>query len=288
MEVPFLKMHGLGNDYVYLDLIGHPELANLGDYGALSRAISDRHRGVGGDGIILIARGDRQHDLSMRIFNADGSEGEMCGNGIRCLMRYAAARGYAPRRQRVRTRAGTIAGEVGEDGLVLVDMGAPRFGREEIGFLGSGEMRDAPYAFGGAELHLTAVSMGNPHVVSFWPAGEDLTARALSLGPLLERAEFAPQRTNAEFVAVLAPDRLRMEVWERGSGRTQACGTGACASLVAAALTGRSARAATLELAGGALSIAWREDGHVTMRGPATLSFHGSLQWPPREDDTAW
>ena len=287
MEVPFLKMHGLGNDYVYLDLIAQPELAEIGDFAALSRAVSDRHRGVGGDGIILIAPGDGAHDVSMRIFNADGSEGEMCGNGVRCLMRYAAARGYAPQRQRVRTKAGTVEGEVGDDGQVLVDMGVPRLGLQEIGFLGDGEMRDGPFAAGGVTLQLTAVSMGNPHVVSFWDPGEDLRQRALTLGPLLERAPFAPDRTNAEFVAVLSRERLRMEVWERGSGRTQACGTGACAALVAAVATGRSERAATLELAGGSLQIAWREDGHVTMRGPASMSFRGSFAWP-WEEKAAW
>ncbi|MDA8343981.1 MAG: diaminopimelate epimerase [Thermaerobacter sp.] len=288
MEVPFLKMHGLGNDYVYLDLIGHPELAALEDFGALSRAISDRHRGVGSDGLILIWPGDAEHDLAMRIFNADGSEGEMCGNGVRCLMRYAAARGYAPQRQRVRTAAGLIEGEVLEDGLVLVDMGVPRLGRNAIGFLGEGEMLDEAYAVHGLRVGLTGVSMGNPHVVSFWPDSEDLGALALSLGPSIESADFAPQRTNVEFVSVLAPDRLRMEVWERGSGCTQACGTGACAALVAAAATARSARSAVVELAGGDLFVDWRENGHVTMRGPASLSFRGRFQWPTREDDIAW
>jgi diaminopimelate epimerase len=287
VEVPFLKMHGLGNDYVYLDLIAHPWIAEIGEFADVSRAVSDRHRGVGGDGIILIAPGDDAHDVSMRIFNADGSEGEMCGNGVRCLMRYAAARGYAPRRQRVRTKAGSVEGEVGDDGQVLVDMGVPQFGLPEIGFEVRGELRDWPYTVGGETLHLTAVSMGNPHVVSFWKPGEDLRERARTLGPLLERAPFAPNRTNAEFVQVVAPDRLRMEVWERGSGNTQACGTGACAALVAAAATGRSGRTATLELAGGSLEIAWRDDAHVTMRGPASMSFHGFFDWP-WEEKTAW
>jgi diaminopimelate epimerase len=287
VEVPFLKMHGLGNDYVYLDLIGHPELAQIGDFGSVSRTVSDRHRGVGSDGLILIGPGDGQHDLSMRIFNADGSEGEMCGNGVRCLMRYAAVRGYAPRRQRVRTGAGLIEGEVLADGQVVVDMGIARLRREEIGFTGEGELREEILPAGAGRIACTAVGMGNPHLVSFWPDGEDLVELALTLGPELERAPFAPQRTNVEFVTVRARDRLRMEVWERGSGRTQACGTGACAALVAAAATGLSDRSATVELAGGELSVTWREDGRVRMCGPASLSFVGSFEWPWK-DEAAW
>lgn len=286
MEVPFLKMHGLGNDYVFVDLIRYPGLASL-DFAHVSRVVSDRHRGVGGDGVILIEPGDAQHDLGMRIFNADGSEGEMCGNGVRCVMRHAAAEGYAPRRQRVRTRAGLVEGEVLEDGLVSVDMGIPRLTRGEIGFTGEGEMREETVEFGGRRLALTAVSMGNPHVVSFWPPEQDLAELALALGPVIERATFAPARTNVEFVHALAPDRLRMEVWERGSGRTQACGTGACATLVAAVVTGRSARTATLVLSGGELRVSWREDGHVIMHGPAEESFRGSFDWP-WEDEAAW
>lgn len=288
MEVAFLKMHGLGNDYVYLDLIGHPELGALEDLAAFSRHVSDRHLGIGSDGVILIAPGDDRSDVTMRMFNADGSEGEMCGNGVRCVMRYAAARGYAPQRMCVSTLAGPIEGEVDQDGFVAVDMGVPRLARAEIGFDGDGAMLDEPYAALGRKIPLTGVSMGNPHVVSFWPEGTNLVQLAEEVGPAIEVAPFAPQRTNVEFVTSLAPDRLRMEVWERGSGRTQACGTGACASLVAAAATGRSARSATVELAGGELQITWRADGHVLMRGPASLSFRGTLQWPPQEDGTPW
>lgn len=286
MEIPFLKMHGLGNDYVYLDIVAQPELGGL-DFPALSRAVADRHLGVGSDGLILILPGAGSADVAMRIFNADGSEGEMCGNGVRCLMRYAVAKGYAPGQLSVRTRSGAVQGTVLPDGRVRVDMGKPRLSLPEIGFAGTGEMLDRPLAVQGQELALTAVSMGNPHVVSFWPEGTDLVELALRLGPSLERAGFAPQRTNAEFVTVLSPSQLRMEVWERGSGRTQACGTGACAALVAAAATGRSERRATLQLAGGDLEIDWREDGHVHMTGPATLSFRGVYPWPPRDLEDA-
>ncbi len=288
MEVPFLKMHGLGNDYVYLDLLAHPELAAI-DFAAFARVVSDRHTGIGSDGVILIEGGADDAQLGMRIFNADGSEGEMCGNGVRCLMRYGHARGYAGAELAVRTRAGLVRGTVRGDGQVRVDMGRPRFQRAEIGFLGDGVLRDLPIEAGGVELLACGVSMGNPHLVCFAPDGRDLEELSLRLGPGLERADFAPRRTNVEFVRVLSQDRIAMEVWERGSGRTQACGTGACATLVAAAWTGRSAREADIALAGGGLHIEWSEaDDHVFMTGPASFSFQGTLHWPQGEDAEPW
>jgi len=287
LDVPFIKMHGLGNDYVYLDLLARPELAEL-DMAAFSISCSDRHRGIGSDGVILIAPGDAETDVRMVMFNADGSEGEMCGNGVRCVMRYAVARGYAPQTLKVRARAGIIAGEVLPQGHVRVDMGVPRLDRQTLGFTGAGEMREWACDVSGETLSLTGVSMGNPHVVSFCADRGALEARALRLGPILEHAPWAPARTNVEFVSVLAPGELAMEVWERGSGRTEACGTGACASLVAAALTGRSGRSARVHLAGGALDITWREDGYVDMTGPTALSFRGTYEWPRQEDGAAW
>jgi len=288
VEVPFLKMHGLGNDYVYLDLLGHPELGEIA-FADFARLVSDRHRGIGSDGVILIQHGDGEAHLAMRIFNADGSEGEMCGNGVRCLMRYGHGRGYAPAALTVRTRAGLIRGEVLADGQVRVDMGRPRFERAEIGWHGEGVMRDAPIEAGGESLVCCGVSMGNPHLVCFPRPDLNLETLACSLGPALEHAEFAPRRTNVEFVRVLDRDRLAMEVWERGSGRTQACGTGACATLVAAAWTGRSARSADVELAGGVLRIEWaEEDDHVFMTGPASFSFQGTARWPAGKDAEPW
>jgi diaminopimelate epimerase len=280
-------MHGLGNDYVYLDLIEHPELARI-DFHEFSRVVSHRHTGIGSDGVILITAADGA-ELGMRIFNADGSEGEMCGNGVRCLMRYGQARGYAGAELAVRTRAGLVQGKVHPDGQVRVDMGRPRFAREEIGFRGEGALRDLPIEAGGTELLACGVSMGNPHLVCFAPDGRDLEELALTLGPGLERAEFAPHRTNVEFVRVLAPDRIAMEVWERGSGRTQACGTGACATLVAAAWTGRAGREADIALAGGTLHVEWSaRDDHVFMTGPASMSFQGTVQWPQGKDAEQW
>jgi len=226
IDIPFVKMHGLGNDYVYLDVIRQPELAEL-DHPALARAVSDRHRGIGSDGLILILPGGPGADVGMRIFNADGSEGEICGNGVRCVMRYAKAQGYAQAALTVRARKGLVPGEVLPDGRVRVDMGRPALTREEIGFTGQGPLRDASVAVLGEERRVTGVAVGNPHIVVFAEPGEDLAELAVRLGPPLEVVAFAPRRTNVEFARVLAPDRIAMEVWERGSGRTQACGAGA-------------------------------------------------------------
>lgn len=287
MQIPFLKMHGLGNDYVYLDGISHPELPGGIDLGELARRASDRHRGVGGDGIILILPPQSPGaDARMRIFNADGSEGEMCGNGVRCVMRHVHALGRAGRELAVETLAGLIRGEIGTDGRVAVDMGVPGLSRQQTGF--TRDLCDEELELGGAKVRLTAVSMGNPHAVSFWPPGTDLHRLAREIGPEIERAPFAPERTNAEFVAVEGPGRLRMEVWERGSGITEACGTGACAALVAAAHTTRSGRRAVVALRGGELEIDWRADGHVVMTGPASFSFSGIYAWPDQEEELRW
>lgn len=289
MEIPFLKMHGLGNDYVYLDCVHNPGLSECLDLPSFTSAVSDRHRGIGGDGLILILPPDAEGvDARMRIFNADGSEGEMCGNGVRCLMRYASATGIAGREVSVSTRGGVVRGSVLDDGRVSVDMGVPRIGAAGAGFSFPGEMVDEEVMIGGENCRLTAVSMGNPHVVSFWPHEADLLRLAREVGPQIERASFAPERTNAEFVVVEARDRLRMEVFERGSGITEACGTGACASLVAAAHLGLSDRVARLRLRGGELDVAWQDDGHVVMTGTASFSFVGTYHWPNQEENAPW
>lgn len=289
MEIPFLKMHGLGNDYVYLDCVRHPDLPGRLDLPRFAQAVSDRHLGIGGDGLILILPPDAAGaDVGMRIFNADGSEGEMCGNGVRCLMRYAWGTGIAGREVCVSTRGGMVRGSVLADDRVCVDMGVPRIGADGAGFTSLGEMVDEEVLVGSEKCRLTAVSMGNPHVVSFWPKDRDLARLAREMGPLIERAPFAPERTNAEFVIVEDRNRLRMEVFERGSGITEACGTGACASLVAAAHLGLSDRSAQLHLRGGELDIAWQDDGHVMMTGTASFSFVGTCHWPDQEENAPW
>ncbi len=211
--LPFVKMHGIGNDYVYVDCFAH----RVADPAALARRVSPRRTGIGSDGLILICPSDRA-DCRMEMYNADGSRGEMCGNGI-----------------------------------------------------------DAPLDVGGQTYRVTCVSMGNPHCVVFLPDVEHLDLERL--GPQFEHHRFFPRRVNTEFIRVDGPRRLRMRVWERGSGETAACGTGACAALVAAVLTNRTERGATVALNGGELDIEWRAgDDHVYMTGPAEEAFRGTVE----------
>ncbi|MBI3078926.1 MAG: diaminopimelate epimerase [Deltaproteobacteria bacterium] len=273
----FTKMHGIGNDYLYID--GFQETVK--DPEALARQMSDRHFGVGSDGLILILP-SAQADFRMRMFNADGSEAEMCGNGIRCLAKYVYDHGLTRKDAiTVETLAGTLPLELtvqgGKVARVRVDMGRPRLERGEIPMLGvPGRVVNEPLAVGDRSFQVTAVSMGNPHCVSFVP---DVAAFPVATyGPLIERHPAFPRRTNAEFVEVLGPGELRIRTWERGAGETLACATGASATVVAAALTGRAARRAVAHLLGGDLEIEWAADDHVYMTGPAVEVFQG--EWP--------
>jgi diaminopimelate epimerase len=272
----FTKMHGCGNDYVYVN--GFEE--SVPDPGALARAISDRHRGVGSDGLILILPSDNA-DVRMRMFNADGSEAEMCGNGIRCVAKYAYEHGLAARAaaMRVETGAGTKTLALTLDGdrveRVSVDMGRPLLERGEIPMHGPpGRVVDEPIAVGDTTLRITCVSMGNPHCVVFV---DDADAFPVAeVGPALENHPAFPARTNVEFVQVLGRDAVRQRTWERGAGETLACGTGACAAAVAGALNGRTEKRITDHLRGGDLEIEWHD--HVQMTGPAVEVFSGD--WP--------
>jgi diaminopimelate epimerase len=264
--VEFVKLQGLGNDYVYVDGLARPFAEP--DPAGLARRVADRHFGVGGDGLIAILPGQRA-PFRMRIWNADGSEGEMCGNGIRGLAKYVFERGYARDEEfDVETLAGLMRVRVfpegGRVGRVRVDMGEPRFGQAEETLDVEGESR-----------RVTLVSMGNPHCVLFVPDAR--TAPVGELGPRIERHPAFPNRTNVEFVSPAGPQRLFMRVWERGSGETLACGTGACASVVAATLTGRVRRGGpvAVDLLGGQLEIEWAADGHVLMTGPTVEVFRG-------------
>ncbi|WRP13272.1 diaminopimelate epimerase [Geochorda subterranea] len=276
--LPFVKMHGLGNAYVFVDGMGEGVPLPEGvEWSRLARAVADPDFGVGSDGLILMAPGASQM-AAMRIFNADGSEGEMCGNGVRCLAMWAHQAHGAPRRFGVETRAGVRTVEVVESpafGLatVRVEMGRPAERGPGGVPLGAPLQLEA----GGQMLEAWPVGVGNPHLVLF--VDDVASAPVGRLGPLLERHPLFPQRTNVEFVEVAGPRRLRMRVWERGSGETQACGTGACASLVAAAATGRAGREAQVELAGGRLAIEWADDGRLWMTGPARLVAVGTLPW---------
>ena len=266
--VPFAKMQGLGNDFVVLDALRDPP---PDDPAALARLACDRRLGVGADGLLLLERGDAA-PFRMRMWNPDGTESEMCGNGLRCAAALLRERGHAAGEAEIETGAGVLeAAFVGDE--VAVDMGVARLERGEIGMDGPpGE------AFVDAEIdgqRATAVSMGNPHLVLFVP---DVDAVDLeSRGRALERHALFPRRTNVHFAQVVAPDEARVRVWERGAGATLACGTGACAVAVAGVETGRLARRATIRLPGGPLTVKVAPDRRVTMTGPAAVVFEGRL-----------
>ena len=269
----FTKMQAAGNDYVYMEALKAP-VPNPGD---LSRRISDRHFGVGGDGLILICppTDPDAADFRMRMFNADGTEAEMCGNGIRCVGKYVYDNGHTDKeRVRIETLAGIhVSG--GKVEAVTVDMGVPRLAPRDIpvGDPGS-DFINRSLRVRGRVWNVTAVSMGNPHAVVFTRGIRKLNLP--ELGPLFEHHPLFPRRTNAEFVEVIDRNTLSMRVWERGAGETLACGTGACASVVAAVLTGNADRKVHMKLLGGTLDIEWDEaTGHVFMTGGAVTVFTG-------------
>lgn len=277
----FTKMHGLGNDYVYVD--GFDQ--NIPDApGELAKVIADRHFGVGGDGMILILPSDSA-DVRMRMFNADGSEGEMCGNGVRCVAKYAWDHGRSEANpMHVETGAGIlkIDLQVRNDKVqsATVDMGEPVLDAEKIPSKLPGERNvDVPLEIGGRTMKVTCVSMGNPHAVVFV---EDAGSVLLEQwGPELENHPSFPNRINAHFVQVHDKTEVTVRTWERGSGVTLACGTGASAVCVAGVLTGRTDRAIIGHLPGGDLNLHWQEsDNHVKMTGPASEVFSG--EWPEK------
>lgn len=278
MRLPFVKMHGIGNNYIYLDLTqGAPDL----DYAELARRVSDVHFGVGSDGLILILPGE-VGDFRMRMFNADGSEAEMCGNGIRCVGKYVYDRGLTRKRELiVETPAGLrrleLLVEAGEVRRVRVDMGHPGLERRALPMEGPGDERAvrAPLEAGGRRFEVTGVSMGNPHCVIFSDElSDELVHR---FGPEIERHAAFPRRTNVEFVKALPDGSLAMRVWERGSGETMACGTGACAAGVAAVLHGLVERRTIVHLPGGDLDVEWTPGESVFMTGAAEETCFGEL-----------
>jgi len=273
----FTKMHGLGNDYVYVDAFAQ----RVAEPAALARRISPRHTGIGSDGLILICPSSLA-DCRMEMYNADGSRGQMCGNGIRCVGKYAYDHGLARRNPlRVETDAGIkelhLQLRDGRVEQVTVDMGAPVLDGPRIPIAAEGRAVDAPLDVAGQPCRITCVSMGNPHCVVFT---DDVAPLALDrIGPQFEHHPFFPERVNTEFIQVIGPHEVRMRVWERGSGETEACGTGACAAVVAGVLNRKLERRVTVHLRGGDLSIEWRAaDDHVLMTGPATEVFHGELE----------
>jgi len=277
--VIFAKMHGLGNDFVVVNgFIEHLDDSVLGN---LARNICDRNFGVGADGLILVLPSESA-DYRMRMFNPDGSEAQMCGNGIRCVAEFAYERGITRNNPvRVETLDGGKTLEVsvvdGAVEAVRVDMGRPKIERQEIPTTmpGSGPVIAQPLELDGRNLSVTCVSVGNPHCVTFVGDVESFPVR--ELGPRIERHPLFPERTNAEFVEIRNRREMRMRVWERGAGETLACGTGACASVVASVLNGKTERAVTVHLSGGDLQIEWLEDGPVVMTGPAVEVFTGEV-----------
>ncbi len=283
----FSKYHGLGNDFILVDNRHQPEPV-LSPEQAVTWC--DRHFGIGADGVIFALPGQGGTDYTMRIYNSDGSEPEMCGNGIRCMAKFLetleSIDGKAPQvphTYRIHTLAGPISPTLQPDGQVTVDMGLPHLLAQEIPttLAAAGEkVVDLPLTLEAQTLEaqtwqVTCVSMGNPHCITFV---ENVEAIALAtLGPQFEHHDVFPQRINTEFIQVVRPDYLKMRVWERGAGITLACGTGACAALVAGVLNGVCDRAATVELPGGPLHIEWRAaDNRVYMTGPAELVFSGN------------
>ncbi len=274
--ISFTKMHGIGNDYIYINCMESvpdrlPELAE---------EMSDRHFGVGGDGIVLICPSDKA-DFRMRMFNNDGSEARMCGNASRCIAKYVHDHKLT---DKTCISLETLSGikvlslnmsPSGEVESVTVDMGEPELNAGLVPVRSTAEkMVEEPVATSCGEVRVTAVSMGNPHGVVFVDRIEDVPFE--TLGPELEKHSMWPDRANIEFLQIISPSEARMRVWERGTGETLACGTGACASAVAAALTGRCGREVTIHLRGGDLHIRWANNGHVMMTGSATEVFEGN------------
>lgn len=268
-KIHFVKMHGLGNDYIYVDT----EYNTIPDPSKASIAWSKPHTGIGSDGLILIGRSPKA-DFTMRIINADGLEGQMCGNASRCLGKYVYERGLTRKTTiSMLTRAGIkmLYLDVDDNDTVqsvTVDLMEPVL-EDPTQFLTQGEqLPDGVF-----------VSIGNPNYVIIVDDVESIDLA--KVGPGLEFHSRFPQRCNIEFAQVIGPNEIRMRVWERGSGITMACGTGACATLVAAALTGRTSRDATIKMDGGSLHIEWREsDNHIYMRGTATTVFEGDIELP--------
>jgi diaminopimelate epimerase len=277
MKLPFTKMHGISNDYVYVNAFA----TKVPDPPTVARKVSDRRTGVGGDGLILICPSNSAH-ARMEMYNADGSRGEMCGNGIRCVGKFVYEHGLAKANPlKIDTDAGlkVLFLELNDNKVarVTVDMGEPILEGSRIPVAAQGQIINQPLEVGRKTYRVTCVSMGNPHCVTFVDAVDPLELE--KIGPKFEHHPFFPKRVNTEFIHVVGPTELNMRVWERGSGETWACGTGACAAAVATALNKKTGRRVTIHLRGGDLAIEWREeDNHVYMTGPAEEVFEGTIE----------
>ena len=277
MGIQFSKYQGLGNDFILIDN-RHTTQPIITPEQAV--AMCDRHFGIGADGVIFVLPGEEDTDYTMRIYNSDGSEPEMCGNGIRCLAKFIAdleGIGEVNKTYRIQTLAGVITPQLQGNGKVKVDMGQPQLMAQEIPTTltdGSEKVIAQSLEIADKTWLVTCVSMGNPHCITF--VSDACAVPLEQIGPLFEHHPVFPQRTNTEFIQVVKPDYIKMRVWERGAGITLACGTGACASVVAGVLNGKCDRTCTVELPGGCLEIQWSEaDNRVYMTGSAEPVFTG-------------
>ena len=278
--IKFKKMHGLGNDYVYIDCTEEQKIKNIS---SLAQFISNRHFGVGSDGLILICKSDIA-DFKMRMFNYDGTEAEMCGNGIRCVGKFVYDKGLT---KKDNITVETLAGikklkfniKEGNVETVEVDMGEPILEPDKIPVISEEAIvKNLKIKARENEFKFTCVSMGNPHAITIVDNTKDFNIE--KYGPVLEKDEHFPRRANIEFIELVDKNNIKMRVWERGAGETLACGTGACASVVACALNGYIENEANVELLGGTLKIRWdKENNHIYMTGPATTVFEGEIDY---------
>ncbi len=275
MKLAFTKMQGLGNDFVVLDELGGP----LGLDREQMRFIADRHFGIGCDQILMVAPAQQAGvDFTYRIFNADGSEVEQCGNGARCFAVYVRSKGMTDKdRIRVATLSGVITLQIENDGQVTVDMGVPVFDPSALPFLADGPADTYPIDVAGKQVAISAVSIGNPHAVI--QVDDVATAPVEEWGPLVESHALFPNRVNVGFMQIVSEQAIRLRVYERGSGETLACGTGACAAVVVGRQRGQLAENVKVSLPGGDLQVYWRGEGQpVMMTGPATTVFEGHIE----------
>lgn len=278
----FVKMHGLGNDFIIINCLGEADYISSKLYYSLSTKLCDRHFGIGADGIMLVLP-SAQADVRMRIINSDGSEAEMCGNGIRCFARYVYEQGIVPKAvMNIETLAGIMVphillDEAGRVEQVEVDMGQPILEKADIPMVGVGQAVGETIQIEDKTFQITAVSMGNPHCVIFV---DDVKSFPIEYwGPRIEKSQYFPRKTNVEFVQVINEHEVIMRVWERGAAVTLACGTGACATTTACVLNNKTDRQICLHLDGGDLQVRWDEaDNHLYMTGPAVEVFQG--QYP--------
>lgn len=274
MTIEFSKMHGLGNDFMIIDAINQAVELSAGQV----QALADRHRGVGFDQLLLVETATRPDvDFRYRIYNADGGEVGQCGNGARCFMRFVHDRGLTDKPELcVETQSGLLQLALEADGQVTVDMGKPRLEPADIPFVAAEFSQTYPVDIAGEILDITALSMGNPHAVLLVDSVE--TAPVERLGPLIESHPRFPQRVNAGFMQIIDPEHIRLRVYERGAGETRACGSGACAAVVAGRLRDQLAPRVNVSLTGGNLVVKWAGEGHpVFMTGPATQVFRGQI-----------